>query len=146
MGETPMHRAAISGSLETLKLLVSRGGVVQGTDLVAHAALAYQSDSKDRLEVIRYLLGKGAPIDAYYMNHSEQWSSTTNSLYLSYGRQNALHFAISSGQEDLVEELLSRGAERTLEMYSLRTGFEKKTPQELATLLGHEDIAALVAS
>lgn len=57
-----------------------------------------------------------------------------------------LHFAISSGQKGLVKELLARGADRTLEMYSLRTGFDKRTPQELVSILGHNSIAVLLAS
>lgn len=82
MGETHIYRAVLSGSLDMLKLLVSLGGVIQDTDLVVQAALAYQSDPKDRLKTVQYLLDNGAPIDAYYMNHSERWNSTTNSFYL----------------------------------------------------------------
>ncbi|KAJ4986125.1 ankyrin repeat protein [Stagonosporopsis vannaccii] len=144
MGQTAMHRAAAFGTLDTLKLLVSHGGVIAQTDLVAHAALAYCNGDKTRAEVVKYLLDHGALIDAYYMGHSERWNSATNSLFLTYGRQNALHFAISFGEEELVELLLSRGADKTLKMFSLRTELKQKDPRELASLLGHEDIAMLL--
>ncbi|KAH6644332.1 ankyrin repeat-containing domain protein [Boeremia exigua] len=144
MGQTAMHRAAAFGSLETLKLLVSHGGAIAGTDVVAHAALAYCNGSKGRVEVIDYLLDSGVSIDEYYMGHSERWNTPTNSLFLTYGRQNALHFAISFGKKELVEMLLLRGADRSVGMFSLRTKLKKSQSRELALLLGHEDIAMLL--
>ena len=144
MGQTAMHRVAAFGSLEMLRLLISHGGVIAGTDLVAHAALAYCNGDKDRMEVIEYLLDNGAPIDNYYMGHSERWNTATNSLFLTYGRQNALHFAISFGRKELVEILLSRGTDRSAGMFSLRTELKERQPRELALLLGYEDIAMLL--
>lgn len=146
MGQTAMHQAAAFGSLEMLTLLVAYGGVIAGTDLVAHAALAYCSGDKDRVEVIEYLLDNCAPIDNYYMGHSERWNTATNSLFLTYGYgwQNALHFAISFGKKELVELLLFRGADRLAEMFSLRTELQKRQPRELALLLGYEEIATLL--
>ncbi len=144
MGETAMHRAATLGPLEMLKFLVSHGGIIAGTDLVAHAALAYCNGREGRVEVIDYLLDNGISINDYYMGHSEQWNTATNSLFLTYGRQNALHFAISYGKKELVEVLLSRGADKLAEMFSLRTKLKKKQPRELALLLGYEDIAMLL--
>ncbi|KAJ8115552.1 hypothetical protein OPT61_g2823 [Boeremia exigua] len=144
LGQTAMHRAAAYGSLKILRLLSSHGGLITDTDLVAHAALAYCNGDKDRVDIIQYLLDNGAPIDEYYMGHSERWNTATNSLFLTYGRQNALHFAISFGKKELVEILLSRGADRLAEMFSLRTELKKKQPRELALLLGYKDIAMLL--
>lgn len=138
-----MHGAATSGSLQILKTLIAHGGVIEGTDLVAHAATSCRW--KDgRFEMIQYLLDHGVPIDAYYMGHSERWNSGSNSFYLMDGHQNALHLAISDNNRELVELLLSRGADRNLEMFSLKTQFKRLRPRELASLLGHEDIAALL--
>lgn len=67
-----MHRAAAFGTMETLRLLISHGGVIAGTDLVAYAALAYCNSKKDRGEVIQYLLDNGARINSYCIGHSEQ--------------------------------------------------------------------------
>lgn len=144
MIQTAMHRAAAFGSLDMLKLLVSHGGIIADTDLVAHAALAYCNGDQDRVEVIRYLLDNDVPVDTYYMSHSERWSCASNSLFLTFGRQNALHFAISYGKKELVELLLARGADPTLKMFSLPTELKQKEPRELASLLGYEDIAVLL--
>lgn len=96
------------------------------------------------MEVIGYLLSSGAPIDSYYIGHSERWNTATNSLFLTYGQQDALHFAISFGKKELVEILLSRGADRSVGMFSLRTELKKRQPQEIALLLGCEDIAMIL--
>lgn len=140
-----MHRAAAFGSLDTLELFVNHSGLIADTDLVAHAALSYCNGDESRLEVIKYLLDHGALIDAYFVGHSERWNCATNSLFLTYGRQNALHFAITYGRKELIEMLLARGADRTLKMFSLRTKLQQKEPWELASLLGHEDIAILLS-
>lgn len=121
MGQIAMHQAAAFGSLGLLKLLISHGGVIASTDLVAQAALAYCNGDEDRMEVIEYLLDNGAPIDGYYMGHSKKWNTASNSLFLTYGQQNALQFAISFGRKELVEMLVERGADRSAEMFSLRT-------------------------
>lgn len=138
-----MHSAAMSGSIQTLETLIAHGGIIEGTDLVAHAA-STDKIQDGRKEMIQYLLDNGVPIDAYLMGHSERWNSGSNSWYLFDGRQNALHLAISNNNKELVELLLSRGANRNLEMYNLKTMFKRMRPRELASLLGHEDIAALL--
>jgi hypothetical protein len=94
--------------------------------------------------MIRYLLDDGVPIDAYYMGHSERWNSGSNSLYLMDSYQNALHLAISDNNRELVELLLSRAADRNLETISTKTQFIRMWPRELTSLLGYEDIAALL--
>ena len=138
-----MHSAATSGSLQIIKTLAAHGGIIKGTDLVAHAAMSCKF--KDGLlEMIRYLLDDGVPIDAYYMGHSERWNSGSNSLYLMDGYQNALHLAISDNNRELVELLLSRAADRNLETISTKTQFIRMWPRELTSLLGYEDIAALL--
>lgn len=144
MGQNAMHRAAAYGSLETLKILQGQGGAIKGTDLIAHAALAHCNGSEDRLEIIQYLLDSGAPIDAYYMSHSERWNSPENSLFLTYGKQNALHFSITYNRISLAEFLLSRGADPTLKMFSLSTRLEEREPQELASLLGRDEFVVLL--
>lgn len=138
-----MHSAATSGSLQIIKTLAAHGAIIKGTDLVVHAAMSCKF--KDGLlEMIRYLLDDGVPIDAYYMGHSERWNSGSNSLYLMDSYQNALHLAISDNNRELVELLLSRAADRNLETISTKTQFIRMWPRELTSLLGYEDIAALL--
>jgi hypothetical protein len=57
----------------------------------------------------------------------------TNTLLPTHGRQNALPFAILFGKKELVKATLSRIADMTPEMFSLRTELERKGPRELAS-------------
>jgi hypothetical protein len=59
-----MTVAAREASLQIIMLLVEHGGVIDGTDLVAQAAIGDSRGETGRLEVIEYLLDHGAPIDA----------------------------------------------------------------------------------
>ncbi|KAI9701634.1 MAG: hypothetical protein M1820_006405 [Bogoriella megaspora] len=143
-GYTAMQSAVSDAPLKTLQLLVAHGGTIRNTDLVAHAASAYCPSNRDRLPVIQYLLEQGAPIDTYYMSHSSAWNSVDHGMYIRFGKQNALHRAISGGEKELVQFLLERGADAKLEMFSLKTKFQSKRPVELAEMLGFEDIAILL--
>lgn len=146
MGQTAMHQAAAFGSLEISRLRMSHGGIIAGTYLVAHAALAYcNTGDKNRIQIMEYLLNDGAPINSYYMGHSEWWNKATNSLFLTYGRQNALRFAISFAKKELVQTLLlRRDVDKSAGMFSLRTELKERKPRELALLLRYEDIAMLL--
>ena len=139
-----MQRAASTGLLEVVRELFSYGGTIAGTDLVAHLTFGLRQLSKGHLEVLRFLVENGASIDAYYMCQSEAWRSSTNPVFLKYGEQNALHLAITEGNRDLVRALLRLGANKDLEMFSLRTGLRQITPNDLAQFLGRDDIAKLL--
>lgn len=139
-----MQQAASSGTLEVMKELVAHGGTIAGTDLVAHVAFGLRRLSKDRVEMLQFLLDHGASVNAYYMDHSKAWRSSSNPVFVKYGQQNALHLAISEGNRDLVRALLAKGADKELEMFSLRTGLRQTIPKDLAYLLGRDDIAELL--
>ncbi|KAJ4378733.1 hypothetical protein N0V86_005604 [Didymella sp. IMI 355093] len=139
-----MQRAASTGSLEVMKELVAYGGTVAGTDLVAHLAFDLRQLSKIRLEVLHFLVDRGASIDAYYMSQTKTWKSSTNPVFVKYGQQNALHLAITEGNGGLVCALLALGANKELKMSSLRTGQRQTTPIDLAQFLGRDDIAELL--
>lgn len=140
-----MHRAAGYASLETLKLLVSHGGRVEGSNLVAHASWAHTNKQPGRIEVIRYLLDQGAPIDVFYMDNSTRAKDSHEGIF--FGQQNALHFAVGEGTMDMVELLLEKGADRNVTTWSaLRTDWKALTPVELARKIQREDIALLLES
>lgn len=144
IGYTAMQQAASTGSLEVMKELVAHGGTIAGTDLVAHLAFGLRQLTKTRLEVLRFLVNHGAPVDAYYMSRSQAWGASNNLVSLNYGRQNALHLSISEGNRDLVKVLLALGANPELEMFSLKTGLRQTRPRDLAQFLGRDDIAELL--
>jgi len=139
-----MQQAASTGSLGILKKLVAHEGATAGTDLVAHLAFGLRQLTKARLEGLHFLVDHGAPVDAYYMSQSKAWRSPSNPVFAKYGQQNALHLAISEGNRDLVKALLALGANKELEIFSLKTGLRQTTPSELALFLGRDDIAELL--
>lgn len=144
-GETILQRAAGYGSLDVLRLLVEHGCLVRDRDLVARACF-YRKDDNDnpeRLEVVRFLLDHGAPIDAYFAE--EVVESKKSCLDVFIGKQNGLHLAIQGGNRDLVKLLIERGADRNLPTCSaMKTNGQTVSPVELARICGHEDMVTLL--
>ncbi|KAF9876693.1 hypothetical protein CkaCkLH20_05539 [Colletotrichum karsti] len=106
-GWTPWLRAIVWAPLEIVKLLHEAGGrldlavpyVCYGRTSPNHAA-----KFPDRMDVLQYLLDAGADIDARMWSHNR------------YGRMShfdfgsAVNIAVYCGKDDIVEELLRRGA------------------------------------
>jgi ankyrin repeat protein len=111
-GFTPMRFAAREASLASLKHLIRHGGIVEGSDLVAQAAIGHSWGRKDRLEVIDFLLTHGASINAMAQEHiaTSDPKSKTND-----GGQTAFHVAKISGDVGLASWLLERGADLNIE-------------------------------
>lgn len=144
-GETIMQRAASYAPLNILKLLIEHGGLLRDRDLVARASCHRSEDEPGCLEVVRFLLDHGSPIDTYYGEDTNE--SEHSCKYMVIGRQNALHFAIGQGMRDLVKLLVERGAERNLPAWSAtKTKGRTVSPVELARIYGHEDILNLLES
>lgn len=139
-----MQQAASTGSLKVIKELIAHGGTIAGTDLVAHLAFGLRQLTKARLEILHFLVDHEVPVDAYYMSQSKAWRSPINPMFVKYGQQNALHLAICEGNRDLVKALLALGANKELEMFSMKTGLRQIRPNELAQFLGRDDIAELL--
>lgn len=138
-----MQRAAGHGSLDTMKLLVDHGGSVRDGALVAHASYFHNNGVPGRLEHIIFLLDRGAPINAFYMENQDEAAKSYEAMFL--GRQAALHFAIWGGKSDLVKLLLNRGADKDLPTCSLmKTDGQTISPLELAERSGFGDIVALL--
>ena len=135
-GMVPVEAAAQYAPLPMMKLLVSHGGRVQSTNAVVKASIGHAEDEPGRLEVVRYLVGCGAPIDAYDMQFSDH--NRCMSLILIKGKLTALHHAARAGKTDMVALLLHIGANRNL------TTFAEKTALELAIENGHEEVALLL--
>lgn len=149
-GQTVMHLAARYGSLDVLKLLIEHGALVQDQNLLPHAVSCIKDNEARCVEVIRLLLDHGAPIDAYYGEHirdsGKSTFGTTSVTLMVWGKQNALHLAISDGMRELVKLLISRGADKSLPGWSVMRPMNGQTlsPVEIARACGHNDIVELL--
>ncbi|KAI0803679.1 ankyrin repeat-containing domain protein [Xylaria sp. FL0064] len=143
-GLSIIDHAASVASLDTVKVLIERAGRVPDCAPVARASYSHALSSRpDRVEVARFLLDQGYSVDAFYKTHKESLGHACEDMKI--GSQNALHFAIWSGKEDMVQLLLERGADKTLPTRSLmKTEGKILSPLELATKFGHTGIAALL--
>ena len=86
-----MTRAASVAPLPVVKLLLSRGGEIAGTDAVAQAVIGHNSGILDRLEVVEFLIDNGAPIDTFAYNHGQVVGIA--------GLLNGLHLAAKEGKD-----------------------------------------------
>ncbi|KAI9799432.1 MAG: hypothetical protein M1825_004532 [Sarcosagium campestre] len=104
MDRTPLSHACVWGSLDAIQFLFERGGSVEHGQLLLIAA---RRDKPDRVELLNYLLGKGASINAIeYENCPDVYQTQ---YWRGFGT--ALHNAAGIGYLDAVQFLLSRGAD-----------------------------------
>ncbi|PQE31241.1 multiple ankyrin repeats single kh domain protein [Rutstroemia sp. NJR-2017a WRK4] len=115
--QTPLQLAARSGSTEIAKLLISKGAAVNLPHSCGASALQNSIMARD-LEITNLLLENGADIDACF------------------GKSTCpLTCAISTGQMDLFEDLLNRGAQVNLTNRYGDTNFTEKTPLQCAVMM-----------
>lgn len=131
-----MTRAASVAPLPVVKLLLSRGGEIAGTDAVAQAVIGHISGILDRLEVVEFLIDNGAPIDTFAYNHGQVVGIA--------GLLNGLHLAAKEGKKDMVELLLQRGADRNIKSTMFRPVLTLSTALEIAEAKGFDSIAKLL--
>ena len=130
--------AMSTAPISVVKLLISKGGAVCGTDTVAQAVKAQVSNIPGRLEIVECLLDNGASIDAYAFQYAPD-----PSMVAIKGRETGLILAVRGNKIDMVELLLERGADR-----SLRVGMSRLTKDEtvldIAEQIGYKDIIKLL--
>ncbi|KAI0123229.1 ankyrin repeat-containing domain protein [Xylariales sp. AK1849] len=144
-GNTVMQRAASYGSLDSLKLLVEHGGLVQHGALVARASNSHNTDVPGRLDVVRFLLDHHAPIDAFFLEDDGRNAQSYEATL--YGRLSGLHFAVWGGKKDMLKLLISKGADKNLPACSvLRTEGQTMSPIEIARRCEYEDIVEILES
>jgi len=137
-GDVPIERAAQYAPLSMLKLLVARGARVQSTDAVVKAAIGDAMGESGRLEVVKYLAGLGAPINAHDMQFCDYDKCV--SMILLKGKMTALHHAAKAGKRGMTALLLELGADKSLR------NFAEKTALDLAVEHGHEGIVYMLQS
>ena len=130
--------AVSSAPISVIKLLISAGGTVYGTDAVAQAVKAHVSNVPGRLEIVECLLDNGASIDAYAFQNAPN-----PSMVAINGQQTGLILATIGNKIDMVELLLARGADRSLSIGISRLT-EDETALEIAEKMGYESIARLL--
>jgi ankyrin repeat protein len=104
-----MHFAAREAPLKSIKLLISHGGKVESSDLIAQAAIGHYWGREGRYEIIDFLLGHGASINAMALENSVNPYLNANN-----GGQTTLNIARISGDERFAEWLLERGADPSI--------------------------------
>lgn len=127
----PLMVAAMAGRPEVIDLLADRGADLSAGTTEGLTAL-HTAVSAGRGEAAARLLAAGAPLDA---QDDHGWT--------------ALHLAASGGRAELARALLAAGASpeaqttkaRTLDAVEVPEG---STPAQIATLTGHDHLAALL--
>ena len=105
--ETPLSYAVMEGSFDTIKLLFEKGGdtSIEHGQLLHWAVLRTTSND---LEVLRYILDKGPPINhVQYQNDLNSYGQRVDGFELG----TALHKAAEKGRLDMVKVLLGRGSD-----------------------------------
>jgi ankyrin repeat protein len=119
--ETPLHCAIRSDNINTVKVLVNNGALVNVTDADGLTPL-HRAVNNCNNEAVSYLLEKGAYLEVKETN---------------YGRTE-LHTAAIRGQKEIVEQLIRSGAKVN------KMDNEGKTPLDYARYHGFSDIATLL--
>lgn len=112
MGETPLSRSMWNAPFDTIKLLFERGG----QDSIKYGSLLWYAVNRelpDRLEVIEYLLQKGAASDLTRLMYHDRPEAARQADWV-LGRQTPLHSAARDGKLDIVKLFVAWGADPTI--------------------------------
>jgi ankyrin repeat protein len=100
---TPLSIAFREADFSTIKLLLNYGASLQQGQVLHYAAMR---ELDDRLDVLRYLLQEGLPVnDVMYQNCGDEYYFN---MYSGIGTP--LHYAAARGLLDSVKLLIERGA------------------------------------
>lgn len=128
---TPLGWAVQIAPFPVIELLFAHGGSIERGQLLHHAIWRQQDD---RMEVVKYLLEKGANVNAV-MFRNDYWSYLQREM-LALGTP--LHYAAKQGDVDLIQLFLDRGADASM----LNTA--GKLPHEEAQRANHIEAAELL--
>ncbi|KAL8901462.1 MAG: hypothetical protein Q9207_005199 [Kuettlingeria erythrocarpa] len=112
MGETPLSKSMWNAPFSTIKLLFERGG----PDSIKSGSLLWYAVNRelpDRLEVIQYLLEKGAASDLTKLMYHDRPEAARQADWV-LGRQTPLHAAAREGKLDIIKLFIAWGADPTI--------------------------------
>jgi len=116
-----LHLPAAEGNLEQVKTEIEGGREVDSKDIAGQTALMYAAET-GRMEVIKYLVSKGANVNA----RSQGYHYT------------ALMYAASGNRLEALEYLIARGAEIDA------PSFKNATALMMSARAGHIDIVKIL--
>ncbi|GHU16644.1 hypothetical protein FACS189472_02140 [Alphaproteobacteria bacterium] len=144
---TPLHLAAIYGPTEVAELLLDRGADVYAKNNKGNTPLHLAAKS-GQTEIARLLLTNGADVNAKgtldrdnpirYNGNNSIMPSLEELNLISSRNDTPLHFAAQSGQTEIAELLLARGADVNA------SGLLDYTPLHLAAYYGEYNIVKLL--
>lgn len=103
---TPLSHAVKYADLPTIDLLLRRGGDVRKGQLV-HNAVYRESNT---LKVVKDLIDRGAPLNSLmYQDHQASWDM------FPFMRETPLHTALALKKADVIQYLVSKGANVNIE-------------------------------
>lgn len=124
---TPLSFAVMRAPFTIIKILFDHGGSTQHGQLLQYAIYREKSDC---LEVLDFLLDRGAPInDVMYQNRVDMYL-----MRMPFGLGTPLHKAAEIGRLDVVKHLIERGAD------PLIPDARRQNALELAESKRHDDV------
>ena len=155
--ETPMNAAVIAEHVDILSLLIEHGADIEGQSETINGGTPLNLAAWDgSLEVGRFLLDRGANINARDKDRHTPLMYTTWRGHLKFARmllqrgavidpqddcgQTALHFAIKYRQAQAVELLLEHGVDVNVR------DEDGNTPSELASACGYQEAVELISA
>lgn len=112
MGETPLSISMLYTPFDTIKLLFERGG----PESIKYGELLWYAVERrlpDRVEVLEYLLVKGAAVDLNRLQYHDRPGPAMQADWV-LGRQTPLHGAAYNGDLDVVKLFVAWGANPTM--------------------------------
>ena len=108
IGMTPLTAAALVNDTEVVKLLVAKGAPVEVPSANGAATTPLMAAATNgNLEAVRLLLAHGATPNAVSIDSANKVKNGP----IAFGRMTALHFAVLSGNADVVQQLITAGAD-----------------------------------
>ncbi|KAF1999084.1 hypothetical protein P154DRAFT_577237 [Amniculicola lignicola CBS 123094] len=136
---TTVHAAAVGASTPLFTRLIALGAdISRAPGMLALAASAHRT-TLNRIPVIQTLLDRGADTDEY-QGSSISFEGQNFCELLVWGRKDALHHAVQRGSKELVEFLLEKGADSSIQTRSLTSEKRWIDVEQLADICGHAEI------
>ncbi|KAL9025976.1 MAG: hypothetical protein Q9196_005284 [Gyalolechia fulgens] len=145
MGETPLSISMLYTPFSTIQLLFERGG----PESIKYGQLLWYAVERklpDRVEVLEYLLAKGAAVDLKRLQYHDRPGPAMQADWV-LGRQTPLHGAARNGDLHVVKLFVAWGADPTMPDSKGRLAIDEARKQRrmkesgiIDTSTGHEEV------